>query len=77
MTVECMSCQIRLVSGVDMEHDPRDPFPVRTIRVRIEQAQVRDEMLLVIGGQFGICRCLSSTSGSSGGFGMGFLDLVT
>ena len=44
------------MSGVDMKHDPCDLFPIRTFRVRIEQAQVSDEMLLIVGGQSGICR---------------------
>ena len=35
---------------VNMQDDPRDIAPVGTVRIGIEQAQVRDEMLLVVGG---------------------------
>ena len=35
---------------VNMQDDPRDIAPVGTVRIGIEQAQIRDEMLLVVGG---------------------------
>jgi hypothetical protein len=36
---------------VNMQDDPRDIAPVGTVRIGIEQAQVRDEMPLVVGGK--------------------------
>ena len=58
---------------VNMQDDPRDIAPVGTVRIGIEQAQVRDEMLLVVGGNRWIGRGQISDIGSSGGFFMGVL----
>ena len=39
---------------VKMQHDPRDFTPVSTVRIRVKQAQIRDEVFLVVNGQHGI-----------------------
>jgi hypothetical protein len=36
---------------IDVQDDPRDFRPVRTLRVGIEQAQISDEMFVVVTGQ--------------------------
>jgi hypothetical protein len=46
-----------------------DFAPVSSFCIRIEQAQIRDDVLLVVGGQYGI-GAVSATSGSGGGFCM-------
>jgi len=33
--------------GIEMQHDPCDFAPVRTFRIRVEQAQIRDDVLFV------------------------------
>jgi hypothetical protein len=38
---------------IKMQHRSCDYAPVRTFRMRIEQAQVRDEVLVVVRGQHG------------------------
>ena len=37
-----------------MQHHSCDFAPVRTLRIRVEQAQIRDDVLLVVSGQYGI-----------------------
>src|SRR5713101_6591441 len=39
---------------IKMQHDACDFAPVSTFRIRVEQAQIRDEVLLVVNGQYGI-----------------------
>ena len=35
---------------IAVQHDPRDFGPVRTLRIRVQQAQIGNVMLLVMGG---------------------------
>ena len=58
---------------VDAQHDPRDIMPVGAFRIGIEQMQVRDDMLLVVGGHCWIGGARSATLGSRSGFFMGVL----
>ncbi len=62
--------------GIKMQHYSCDFAPVSTNRIRVEQAQIRDDVLLVVNGQYGMEGAASATSGSSGGFCMGFLARV-
>jgi len=56
MAVEGLSRPIWFALRVDVQHDPRDLTPVSTLRIRIEQAHVRDGMLFVVSGERGIGR---------------------
>jgi hypothetical protein len=47
--------------------------PVSTLRIRVEQAQIRDEVFFVVNGQHGIGGRGIGDIGSSGGFCMGIL----
>jgi len=40
--------------GIQMQHDACDVAPVSTYRIRVEQAQIRDYVFLVVNGQYGI-----------------------
>jgi hypothetical protein len=40
--------------GIKMQHYSCDVAPVGTFRIRVEQAQIRDHVLLVVNGQYGI-----------------------
>ena len=39
---------------IKMQHYPCDYAPVSTFRIRVEQAQIRDEGFLIVNGQSGI-----------------------
>ena len=54
MALERPSGAIGLMFRVKMQHDPRDFTPVSPFRIRVEQAQICDEVLLVVNGQYGI-----------------------
>jgi hypothetical protein len=56
VTVEGTARLIGLAVWVNVQDDPRDIAPVGTFRIGIEQTQVRDDMLLVVGGDRGIGR---------------------
>jgi hypothetical protein len=58
---------------INVQHYSCDFAPISTFRIRVGQAQIRDEVLLVVNGQRGIEGAISATSGSSGGFCMGVL----
>jgi hypothetical protein len=45
--------------------------PVGTFRISVEQAQIRDDVLLVVSSQYGIGRRGIGDIGSSGGFCIG------
>ena len=47
-----------------MQHYSCDFAPVGTLRVRVEQAQIRDDVRLVVNGQYGI-----------GGRGIGYIGI--
>jgi hypothetical protein len=44
MAVECRPRAIWFVLRVEMEHNPGDMTPVSTFRIRVEQAQIRDDV---------------------------------
>jgi hypothetical protein len=54
MTLERPPGAIGFIFRIKMQHDPRDFAPVSTLRVRVEQAQIRDEVFLVVTSQHGI-----------------------
>jgi len=73
VTVERAPRPIGLPLGVDMQGDPRDLAPVGAVRVGIEHAEIRDQMLLVVhrereigGREIGGCQsdCNTIVSGS-------------
>jgi hypothetical protein len=56
MALERPAGAIRLMFGIKMQHYSCDVAPVGTFRIRVEQAQIRDHVLLVVNGQYGIGR---------------------
>ena len=54
MAIECCPRAIGFMFRINMKHDARDFAPVSALRIRVEQAQIRDEVLLVVSGQDGI-----------------------
>ena len=54
MAVERPPGAIRFVFWIKMQHYSCDCSPVSTLRIRVEQAQIRDDVLLVVDGQYGI-----------------------
>src|SRR6266480_503460 len=51
MTVERTASAIRLADRIDMQHDARDFPPVGTVSVGVEEPQIGDHVLLVVGCQ--------------------------
>jgi len=45
---------IRFLFRIKMQHHSCDFAPISTFRIRVEQAQMRDEVLLIVRGQYGI-----------------------
>jgi len=56
-----------------MQHYSCDLTPVSTVRICVEQAEICDDVLFVIDGQYGIGGCGIGDIGISGGFCMGFI----
>lgn len=54
MAVECPSSAIRVSPRIKLEHYPRDFAPVSPFRIRVEQAQICDEVLLIVDRQYRI-----------------------
>src|SRR5882724_6389674 len=54
MAVERSPGAIGLILRIDVQHYSRDVAPVSTNRIRVEQAQIRNDVLLVVNGQYGI-----------------------
>jgi hypothetical protein len=54
MALEHPPDQIRFMFRIKMQHHSCDFAPVRTFRICVEQAQIRDEVLLLVRGQHGI-----------------------
>jgi len=44
---------IRFLFRINMQHHSCDFAPISTFRICVEQAQIRDDVLLVINGQYG------------------------
>src|SRR5712691_771666 len=71
MAVERPPSAIWFLLRIKMQHYSCDRSPVRTFRIRVEQAQIRDDVLFVVDGQYGIRGRGIGYIGSSGGFCMG------
>src|SRR6267142_1580487 len=56
MALERSPGAIRFMFRIEMQHHSCDFAPASTFRVRVEQAQIRDEVL-VLSGQYGIGGC--------------------
>src|SRR6266568_4370626 len=54
MAVECPPGAIGLILRINVQHYSCDFAPVSTNRIRVEQAQIRNDVLLVVNGQYGI-----------------------
>ena len=54
MAVERSPGAIGFMFRIEMQHYSCDVAPVSAFRIRVEQAQMRDEVLLVVRGQYGI-----------------------
>src|SRR6266851_87487 len=54
MALERPSSAIRFMLRIKMQHYSCDLAPVSTYRIRVEQAQIRDDVLFVVDGQYGI-----------------------
>ena len=54
MAVERPPSAIWFMLRIKMQHYSCDFAPVSTFRIRVEQAQIPDEVLLVVTGQYGI-----------------------
>ena len=59
--------------GIKMQNHSCDFTPVSTLRIRVEQAQIRDDVLLVVNGQYGIRGRGISDIGMKRRLRMGFL----
>jgi hypothetical protein len=67
MALECPPSAIGFTFRVEMQHYSCDVTPVGAFSVRVEQAQIGDNVLLVVNGQGAV----SAASGSRGGIRMG------
>ena len=56
MAVERSSRAIRLKLWIDVQHDLRHFTPVGSLLIRIEHAQISDDVLFVVDREHGICR---------------------
>jgi|SRR5882724_2155448 len=54
MAFERPAGAIRFVIRIKIQHQTCDFTPVSTFRFRVQQAQIRDDVLLVVNGQYGI-----------------------
>ena len=54
MALERSSGAMGFMFRVKVQHDPRDFTPVSTFYIGVEQAQIRDDVFLVVNGQHGI-----------------------
>jgi len=54
MAVERSSRAIRLDLRIDVQHDLRHFTPVRPLLIRIEHAQISDDVLFVVDREYGI-----------------------
>jgi hypothetical protein len=57
MAIERPPGAIGFTLPIKMQHYSSNLTPVRTLRVRIEQTQIGDDVFLVVNGQNGIGRC--------------------
>jgi hypothetical protein len=54
MAVERPPSAIGFTFRIKMQHQSRDFAPISTFRIRVEQAQIRDDVLFVVNGQYGV-----------------------
>jgi hypothetical protein len=54
MALEHPSSAIRFIFWIKLKHYSCEFAPVSSFRIRVEQAKIRDDMLLIISGQHGI-----------------------
>jgi hypothetical protein len=74
MALERPPGAIEFMFRIKVQHYSGNFTPVSNLHVRVEQAQIRDEVLLVVHSQHtGSEGAVSETSGSSGGFCMAVL----
>jgi len=52
MALERPSCAIRFALGVNVQDDARDLAPVGALGVSVQQAQISDDVFLIVNGQF-------------------------
>src|SRR5829696_5302544 len=57
MAVERLPDPIKFMFWIKTQHHSCDVAPVRAFRIRLEQAQIRDEVFLIVDGQYGIGWC--------------------
>src|SRR5712691_10230717 len=54
MALKRPAAAIRFLFRIKMQHHSCDFAPISTFRIRVEQAQIRDDVLLVVNGQYGL-----------------------
>ena len=52
--VERIAGAIGFLLRIKMQHHSCDFAPISALRIRVEQTQIRDDVLLVVNGQYGI-----------------------
>ncbi|KRQ98411.1 hypothetical protein CP49_10820 [Bradyrhizobium valentinum] len=57
MALEGAARALRVAFGIDVKNDSCNFPPVRVVSISIQQPEIRDDVLLVIGRQHGIIRC--------------------
>ena len=70
MAIEGAACALRIAFGIDVKNDSCNFPPVRILGVSIQQPEIGDDMLLVIGRQHGTIRCQVRNIGIKRGCGM-------
>lgn len=63
MTVEGFACPLRMALGIDMKNNSCNFTPVCVVSIGVQQPEIGDDMLLIIGCQYGIIRCQVSNIG--------------
>jgi hypothetical protein len=57
MAIEGATCALRVAFGIDVKNDSGNFPPIGTVCLGIQEPEIGDDMLLVIGRQHGIIRC--------------------
>ena len=57
MAIEGAACTLRVAFGIDVKDNSGNFPPVRMVSVSIQEPQIGDDVLLVVGRQHGIIRC--------------------
>ena len=74
MALERLPRAICFTFGINVQHDAGDFAPISAYGVRVQQAQISDDVFLIVNCQFRVGGAVSATSGLSGGFCMGVLS---